>query len=214
MTNAVLDKRHRRVASRHRDEQGLTIIELLLSLTILVLLTGFLAGGLTIVRHAFDSSRGAQVRNGVDSAIQAISGLVGSAIPVPAGISDRPAGIVFEGSRDTLSFVGLSEGRSLRGGPYKINFRRAGTDLVVDLMPLVLNAKLDRQRRSPVKTVVLTDVRSVHFSYFGKLNPSSQPVWQTEWRLAEMLPDLVSVQIDFEDERRIEPAVIIALHQG
>jgi general secretion pathway protein J len=214
MRNVALNKKHRRVAQRRRSEQGLTIIELLLSLTILVLLTGFLAGGLTITRHAFDSSRGAQVGSDADSAIQAISGLVGSAIPIPAGTADRPTGIIFEGSPDALSFVGLNEGRSLPGGFYRIKFRRAGSDLVVGLVPLVLGPKPNQRRRIPIGAVVLTGVRDVHFRYFGKLNPSTEPVWRTDWHLAQILPDLVSVQIDFEDEKRIEPPVIIALRQG
>ena len=214
MSSTALKNRHHRVRSRFQGEQGLTLIELLLSLTILVLLTGFLAGGLTITRHAFDTSHATQVGSDADSAAQAISGLVGSAIPVPADTSDQPTAVSFEGSQDTLSFVGLSEGRSLRGGPYKIKIRRAGTDLIVDLLPLLFNAKPDQQRPVPINAVVLAGIRSVRFSYFGRLNPSTEPVWRSVWHVAEMLPDLVSVQIDFEDETRIEPAMVIALRQG
>jgi len=167
-----------------------------------------------MTRHAFDTSHATQLGSDADSAIQAILGLVGSAISVPTGTSDQPTAIIFEGGQDTLSFVGLSEGRALQGGPYKINLRRVGPDLIVDLVPLRLNAKPDQQKPDPINAVVLTGVRSVRFGYFGKLNPSTEPVWRTVWHLAEMLPDLVSVQIDFEDEKRVEPPMVIALRQG
>jgi general secretion pathway protein J len=213
MKRPTVENIHRRVARRRRGEEGLTIIELLLSLTLLVLLTGFLAGGLSITRHAFDSSRVIQVGGEADSALQAISGLVGSAISVPAGTTDQPTGVFFDGDPNHLSFVGVSEGRSLRGGPYKINVRRAGSDLIIDLTPLS-STKPDQAHQPPVNAVVLTGVRGLHFSYFGQLTPTAEPIWRTEWHFAEALPNLVSLQIDFEDERRNEPAMIVALRQG
>ena len=48
MTRAVRNRLIARVAARRRGEQGLTLIELLLSLAILAILTGFLAGGLSM----------------------------------------------------------------------------------------------------------------------------------------------------------------------
>ena len=53
MTRAVRNRLIARVAARRRGEQGLTLIELLLSLAILAILTGFLAGGLSMARQAF-----------------------------------------------------------------------------------------------------------------------------------------------------------------
>ena len=38
--------------------------------------------------------------------------------------------------------------------------------------------------------------------------------WQAQWVRGERLPDLVSIRIEFEDERRNEPARIVALRQG
>ena len=68
--------------------------------------------------------------------------------------------------------------------------------------------------RSPQGIAVLSGVREVHFEYFGRINPASAPGWRTEWAGAEHLPDLVSIRVDFEDQRRNEPATIVALRQG
>ena len=104
-----------------RGEQGLTLIELLLSLAILAVLTGFLAGGLSMARRAFDADRASEIGSETSAAIQTVSALIGSALPVRADRADPKA--TASGStavRRRLSFVGLSEGRSLRGGPHKI----------------------------------------------------------------------------------------------
>lgn len=189
------------------------MIELLLSLAILVVLTGFLAGGLSIGRRAFDADRVNGIASQTDGAIEVISGVIGSALPAQEGRGDR-ASVVFDGRQDAVSFVGLSEGRSLRGGPYRIRLQRNGRDLVVNVRNLTARAKKETDERSLEGIVVLTGVREVSFEYFGRTKASSVPTWRTEWQGAERLPDLVSIRIDFEDGRRNQPAIIVALRQG
>ena len=209
-------RRNRRWAQtqrRRQSEQGLTLIELLLALAILAVLTGFLAGGLSIGRRAFDADQSNEISSETDSAIQAISALIASALPIPAGTANPKSGVMFNGRQEILSFGGLSEGRSLRGGPHMIRLRRSGADLVVDVVGLSAETAGSTAAVTPTRVVVLRGVRDLRFSYFGSLNPAEPPVWQTQWFRAERLPDLVSVRIEFEDTRRNEPARIIALRQ-
>ncbi|MBA2402915.1 MAG: prepilin-type N-terminal cleavage/methylation domain-containing protein [Bradyrhizobium sp.] len=207
-------KRWMRAGRRRRSEQGLTLIELLLALAILAVLTGFLAGGLSIGRRAFDADRASGVSGETDAAIQAISSLIASALSLPAGTARPQSGIVFDGRQATLSFMGLSEGRALRGGPHMIRLRRSGVDLVVDVAGSAPEVAGDAAGLTPTRVIALSGVRDVRFSYFGSTNPGAAPGWQAQWLRAERLPDLVSIQIDFEDARRNEPARIIALRQG
>src|SRR3981189_2763214 len=88
---------HPRRARRRPGEQGLTIIELLLSLAILVVLTGFLAGGLSMGRRAFNADRAYGIGSETDGAIQTVLALLGSAIPVQAAVRDKKANVLFDG---------------------------------------------------------------------------------------------------------------------
>jgi general secretion pathway protein J len=215
MTKPVHNRRWAHAGRRRRGEQGLTLIELLLALAILALLTGFLAGGLSIGRRAFDADRTSEISSETDAAIQVISSLIGSALPARAGTANQKSGIMFDGRQQTMSFVGLSEGRSLRGGPHAISLRRSGENLVVDVVVgSSPEAAGEASGSTPTRVVALSGVREIRFSYFGSLNPSAPPGWQAEWFRTERLPDLVSIQIDFEDARRNEPARIVALRQG
>ena len=214
MMRAGHDRRWMRAGRRRRGEQGLSLIELLLALAILAVLTGFLAGGLSIGRRAFDADRASGVSGETDAAIQAISSLIASALPVPASTATAKSGIVFDGRQATLSFMGLSEGRALRGGPHMIRLRRSGVDLVVDVVGSAPEAAADAAGLTPTRVIALSGVRDIRFSYFGSTKPAEPPGWQAQWFRAERLPDLVSIQIDFEDARRNEPARIIALRQG
>jgi general secretion pathway protein J len=207
------DTRHARTGRLRPGERGVTLIELLLSLAILVILTGFLAGGLSIGRRAFDADRVNGIASQTDAAIEVLSGLIGAALPAQGETSDRAASIVFDGRQDIVTFVGLSEGHSLRGGPYKISLQRSGRDVIVNVENLTA-ARKETDERSLQGIVVLTGVREVSFGYFGRTKASSAPSWRTEWFGAERLPDLVSIRVDFEDERRNQPAVVVALRQG
>jgi general secretion pathway protein J len=214
MITVLRNGRWARAGRRRKGEQGLTLIELLLALAILAVLTGFLAGGLSIGRRAFDADRTSEIRSETDAAIQAITSLIASALPAPATTANPKSGIKFEGRQETLMFVGLSEGRSLRGGPHMIRLRRSGVDLAVDVVGSVPAKSGDASGLTPTQVLALSGVRGIRFSYFGRMNDSAPQGWHVEWLRAERLPDLVSIQIDFEDARRNEPARIIALRQG
>jgi general secretion pathway protein J len=220
MTGLVRGRRIARFAARRRSEQGLTLIELLLSLAILALLTGFLAGGLAMARQAFGGDRASEIGSETSAAIQTVAVLVGSALPVradTAGPKDatspkQPSG--FDGRAEAIAFVGLSEGRSLRGGPHKIVLRRSGSDLVADFTPFSRARPKDSSEPTATRVVVLSGVRQIRIGYFGTLDSKVQPSWQADWTGAERLPDLVSIRIEFEDARRNEPAIIVALRQS
>ena len=209
-----------RVAARRSGERGLTLIELLLSLAILSILTGFLAGGLAMARQAFGTDRASEMASETSAAIQTIAALVGSALPVrtdAAGPKDAtsPKGTSgFDGRGDAVAFVGLSEGRSLRGGPYKIVLRRSDRDLIADFTPFDRARAKDAPEPAATRVVVLSGVREVRIGYFGTLDPTVKPAWRNDWLRAERLPDLISIRIEFEDARRNEPATVVALRQG
>jgi general secretion pathway protein J len=214
MTPAARHRRISRVAGRWRGEQGLTLIELLLSLAILAVLAGFLAGGLSMARRAFGADRASEIGSETSAAIQTVAALVGSALPVRFDGAGPKDAIGFDGRHEVLSFVGLSEGRSLRGGPHKIVLRRSGGDIVADFV--ALNGARSKENPEPASTrvVVLGGVREIRIRYFGTVDAKVKPAWRADWVRAERLPDLVSIRIEFEDERRNEPATIVALRQG
>ena len=214
MTPARRHRRIARVAARRRAEQGLTLIELLLSLAILAILTGFLAGGLSMARQAFGADRASEIGSETSAAIQTVAALVGSALPARFDGAGPKDALGFDGRGEAIAFVGLSEGRSLRGGPHKIVLRRSGGDIVADFA--VLNGVRSKDDPEPAATrvVVLSGVRDIRIGYFGAVDAKAKPAWRADWIRAERLPDLVSIRIEFEDTRRNEPAIVVALRQG
>jgi general secretion pathway protein J len=203
------NKRFARASRRRGGERGLTLIELVLSLAILTVLTGFVAGGLSMARRSFEADRASRIASGSNAAIQTISTLLASALPS----ASRTGGILFEGGQETILFSGLSEGRSLRGGPHKFSFRRIGSDLMVDVSAWPTAAGNDVPEPPLTEVRLLSGITRIRFNYFGKTSANQIPGWRPDWVGVAHLPDLVSVWIDFEDPRRNEPAIMVALRQ-
>jgi general secretion pathway protein J len=214
MSVAATDRRHLRGSRRRPAEQGLSLIELLLSLAILGVLIGFLAGGLSMGRRAFDADRISETQAETDTAIQVVSNLIGTALPITVSAAGGSGAVAFSGGRESISFIGLSEGRSLQGGPQKIILRRSGSDLVVEVAVSVSGTNQGVPERPPTRVVVLSGVRDINFQFFGGANAAAVRNWRADWSNSDHLPDLVSIRVDFDDERRNGPAAIVALRQG
>jgi general secretion pathway protein J len=219
MSVAATDRRQLRASRRRPAEQGLSLIELLLSLAILGVLIGFLAGGLSMGRRAFNADRISETQAETDTAIQVVSNLIGTALPITAlPVTANAAGgsgaVVFSGGSESISFIGLSEGRSLKGGPQKIMVRRSGSDLVVEVAASVSGTNQGVAQTPPTRVVVLSGIRDISFQFFGGTNAAAVRNWRSDWSNSDHLPDLVSIRVDFGDERRNGPAAIVALRQG
>jgi len=191
------------------DQRGLTLIELLLSLTLLVVLTGFLAGGLQLARRAVDADRRALARAEVDSTVRVLSDQIARAFPAKDAKSGK---LDFDGRGNTFAFTGLDAGHASRAGLQRTSIQTAASDLTIDVTP----PRPEGQGEQGVRAnciVLLSRVAHLRFRYFGQLSDNAAPGWISEWRNAERLPQLVSLEIMFEDTRQPPISVIVALPQ-
>jgi general secretion pathway protein J len=197
----TIDRLHR----QRPAEAGLTLIELLISLMLLVLITGFLAGGLAIGRRAFSADHDATVEASDRAALDSLASLIATALPNKVG---RSAQIAFEGGRETLAFVALSAGHALPGGPLGTRIYRDGADVGV-----VVKLGGSSPAGKEVRTKALIGITSLQFSYFGTLEPGKPPAWHAEWPVSDHLPDLVELDVDFQGRIR-KPPLLVALRQN
>lgn len=197
----------RRTLHRKASEQGLTVIELLLSLTLLVLITGFLAGGLQMARRAFDADRRATADADVDQAINVLVNQIAAAFPLTNARSGK---LDFEGRPNELAFVSLDQGRANRGGLKHAVIRQAGTDLTIALTSPTRREDAGTSLASPI--VLFGRVADIQFSYLGASRPTDAPLWRSNWSGMDRLPDLVSVRVEWK-EGQAPTTALVALRQ-
>ena len=192
---------------RHESEHGLTLIELLVSLAILTILTSFIVGGLSTAIRAFDTDRRNSIETATNAAGESLRGLIASAMP--AINKQPPGGLMFDGQREELRFVSLSEGRTLHGGLQDVRIRRRNDDLIVEVFG---SLRENDAHKSPVSsTTIVKGLRDVRFRYFGIAGARGEAGWRDDWINAARLPALVEISVNFKEAGRNGPATVVAL---
>jgi len=183
------------------------LIELLVSLAILLILTSFIVGGLSTAIRAFDADRRNSIEMATNAAGESLRGLIASAMP--ATDAQQAGGLLFDGQREELRFVVLSEGRTLRGGPQDVRIRRRNDELVVEIFG---SLRENDAHKSPVSsTTILTGLRDIRFRYFGTGGTKGEAAWRNDWVKAARLPALVEISISFKEAGRDGPTTVVAL---
>jgi|SRR5215472_1979460 len=199
--NPIIYRLHR----QRRAEAGLTLMELLISLMLLILIVSFLAGGLAVGRRAFSADQDATAEAANSEALDSLVRLIATALPAKAAQGTQ---IAFEGGRDTLAFVALSVGHALPGGPLGVRIYRQGTEV-----GMVVKLKTRSATDEEVRTKALVGITSLEFAYFGSLEAGKPPAWHPEWHAADHLPDLVAMNVGFSGRAR-KPPLLVALRQN
>jgi general secretion pathway protein J len=102
-------------------------------------------------------------------------------------VSTRPVGIALGG----LALVGVEAEGDARNGERHLVMRRAmPDDEARDFGPLDQSEK---------PTIVIADVESVTFSYFGAENDFSEPRWMDTWPYPGRVPQMVRMRVKSRD---------------
>jgi len=204
-------------------EHGFTLVEMLISMLILVLVTGMLLDGLHLVTHhvGYESARRdrssqiALVQNFLRAQLadaQPIARVAKARAMVDftggvhhlAVVSPAPPGVAF-GGFDNIS-VAFDAGAGATGGTLQADWQpyRAPPGDAADEDGSSANW------RKMTSHMLLDHVTSAAFSYFGSKAAGEPPAWHDTWQQMTTLPMLVRLSVAFSDGRTM-PDLIVAL---
>ena len=184
-----------RVQPRQTDG-GYTLIELLISLTILALLLAMVPGTLRLGKRAWETPGGVEDVPAA-AALAFAERNLRSALPIYQRDANGLPQIVFEGREQSLSYVAdLLSGPS-GGGLYRIDigpvqspgFTSSGLAVRVTLFRPDGNLKSAATEERELNATY----SAVQFRYFGSPSPGAAAEWQSTWHRSDRLPDLVDI---------------------
>ncbi len=195
-------------------EDGFTIIELLVSLTILGVTLGLLAGGLSVLSHSWEAhAERIETLDMVSRAADILRRDVSGLQRVVAVRRESPR-YLFKGTQDNLSFVTLEPPYPSAAGPYYVSYSVIPNGPNVDL----IRARARYQRglmafpgATPANRVPLLQgpYRYV-FDYADK--SSGTGVWRNSWPYSTRLPDLIRLQIvNAKGKTPVAPPLVVAV---
>jgi general secretion pathway protein J len=211
---------------------GFTLLELLVAMTVLGVLTGLLATGLSFGTRIWEREQNQLEQWAELQMVQdVIRRTLGEAWPLKAptlaGIDAGNEGIVFVGTDTSVEFVGPPPAQSLVGGVYQYTLLGrdgpGGVSLVLTwrLRGPEATQRSDKRRggvrarrdaAAEGKEVVLVDhLANAEFSYFGASDEEVKPRWRDRWQNASKLPLLIRLEIRFPPgDRRRWPEFVVA----
>lgn len=185
-----------------RRQSGFTLIELMVSLTLLGLVVAVLAGA---VRTGLFGAGVVDERSQAIGDIRLAHGLIRrqleTARPViwPEGRGQR---VAFDGRGEAVDFLTVISPQPGLGGPYAARLTRDGDALVLLLRLTSGDTEKFDFSRNVERTVLLEGVTGIHFAYFGATAKDAIAKWQPSWTARADLPQAVRVQVDFAEGRR------------
>lgn len=186
-------------------ETGFTLVELLVTLSLLSLLTLVLFGGLRFGVRAWE---GVQAHGGGDDEVRVVQNSLRQLIEraYPAADRSDPEHAVVEFSGDENSVTLLAPAPDAVGGSGRswitLTAARDGRDstLLIRTAP-----ELSGSPRQSLSSPLLRHIAAIRIAYF------SNGRWTTSWHGASTLPELVRLRVAFgPNDGRVWPDLIVA----
>jgi general secretion pathway protein J len=210
---------------KRRARDGFTLLELLLSISILALITGAIMGGINLGRRTWETTRASEALDEVESAVRSVAALVGRSYLVaneqqpmasPQVPGQQQQQLVFQGGRDACRFVTLSQGGAQWGGLILTEIGgepgREGPELAVWTRVYRPAEGFSPKRGDMKRTVVLANLASFELAFYGSQEQGRPAAWSPNWINPAALPDLVAIKIGANRLGRvIEAAATVAV---
>jgi general secretion pathway protein J len=204
---------------RMKSAAGFTLIELVVAMALLATMMVLLYSGLAFALRSWDAGevngrRTADRRIGENFLRRELAELFPMRFKDPMVVK-----VAFEGARERLRFVSSRPAGLTQGGLSLVG-------LEVESGPLPREKHLVMRRAMPddeakdfgpldhaERTVMIEDVESVQFAYFGSENDFSAPQWYDSWPYTERVPALVRLRIRSADSTPM-PEMIMRIVLG
>ena len=184
--------RRRRAAS---NDQGFTLLEVIVAMTLLAVILGLATGGFRFGARAWEAGEATMAQsNDFHTTYRLMRRLLARAYPLPVG-PEEDLRFLFEGTEDRLRFVALLPPYPGRPGPYVVTFENRESD-DVDAFRLTiapLNPDQEDHAGEVFDDLVLAPGPvAVAFSYQGDLSGGD---WAQNWTSGNAFPRLVRMRV-------------------
>ncbi|MBG0808328.1 prepilin-type N-terminal cleavage/methylation domain-containing protein [Methylosinus sp. H3A] len=198
-----------------RRARGFTLIEALLSIALMSLIVGTIAGGFRLGKRVWETGRDYEGVQEVEEAAGALEAILSRAFPILLDKRDGAPTVAIEGRPDRIRLVTTSDGGADWGGPALTEIAASGDDL--DVRSGVLRPEAwSRGAGGPTRSATaLRGLAAFELAYFGAPEPNAAPVWTKNWVERMTAPKLVSVRLTAKrNGKLIDSSFVVRIRQN
>lgn len=196
--------------AEHR-QQGFTLLELVVAITLMGLVLVVLYSGLRLGLNGWDSGeRRAEATNRLRSVQEFLRRQLAQSMTVYGTDNDRRERFVVFAGRSEDQFVAPMPARLGQGGLYRMRIGMADGQLQLRWRPYLPGDPSTGEER----VNVLLEVSAMEWAYFGpeRDNDQESPQWHADWTSTERRPLLVRLNLTLRGE--VWPDLVVALVEG
>ena len=191
---------------RSRARAGFTLLEMLITITLLSMIVGSIVGGLHLGRRAWETGRSYEAVGEIEEASRAIADQLAHAAPIFLTKASNSQVVAFEGLAEGCRFLALSEGEAQWGGLILTEIALA--DAALDELVVWTRVFRPAEGFSPPRTEMrmtsaLREAAYFRLSYFGEIEKGRPPAWADRWVDREALPLLIAVHVGGKRDGRV-----------
>lgn len=196
---------NQRLGMRRPVAAGFTLLELLISITLLGFILVLLFGGLRLGVRSWDA---VQQKVDVLNSVRSIESFLRREMEMThpyrwKGALGQP--LAFLGERHKISFVAQLPGRIGTGGLYAVSLEleqnAVGQRLVWRHTPITSTMRdfsvLTQASEMVLASSELNSIDDIWLTYFGSAGDSTVPTWMDRWDSKTSLPALIRIQVKF-----------------
>ncbi|MCK5665767.1 MAG: prepilin-type N-terminal cleavage/methylation domain-containing protein [Thiotrichaceae bacterium] len=182
--------------------RGFTLIEVLIAMSLMSIMMLLLFASLRISARNWDAG---EKRIDEISQMAAVQNFfqrhLSSVRPELNEISEGDLELAFKGDAKRLEFVASLPSSAARLGLQIFTVKLTNEDdakaIVVGIEPFYPTADGEEWKKEEV--ILVNEVNTIKFSYFGNFEQDDEPEWHESWREQHVLPLLIKVEIEFEN---------------
>lgn len=201
--------------SNSKSESGFTLTEVLVSMTIMALIASFLFSALQwggkalhIANDTANDTRLGVVQSRLRQTLE------GSRLKFEIS-SNAQRSSVFVGEKDRLTFIGPPPAEVLTPGLYRNQIimsdqEQRNLEFKTALYRTKITSSLDDPLKHAQPYILIENIESLSFSYFGLRDDAESEEWNNEWINQTKNPSLIRIDVSFpEGDKRNWPILII-----
>jgi len=196
-----------------KNAGGFTLVELILSLVLFSFISLALVAAMSTIGKTWERST---ERLDASSDLRIVSDflrrMVGQPMQVfPRGAIETDGNPYFDGSEDSLVFVGNFSGHQGPGGIHWLRIRRESRDLLLEILPWQEDPEAVPQWSNAERLVLLDGLETFDLAY---LSPEGEDDWRSRWSDAEAYPQAIRLSMKVNDRHWPEQVFWLRGHRA
>jgi prepilin-type N-terminal cleavage/methylation domain-containing protein len=189
------------ISARSRPDDGFTLVEVLVALSVIALMSGLMLAMMGQFRHLTYADHRLTDQTALKKTANHIAGLLERAEALPLEITPGAPLVFMAAQEGGARFLAVAKSGALTSGLLQIEINLEKKDGIERVVETISPRSASDQAAGKATFELLGHAERLTFSYLHTAEaPEHEPVWSAEWKTAGELPVAIRVTIQTRDK--------------